>query len=151
MTEYEAGKAALAMNIDQTRKDLERVARAIVAKEPCDWCSSYDFSCTGKCYDDIKHVLKSWVGLFEPISKGLKTHELRVLDRDYQVGDVCLLLEYEPTTKKYTGRWARVEITYITSDKHNPCAFSPYALHSAMGVLSIKLLPLNKNGTDVTL
>ena len=84
------------------------------------------------------HELKSWVGLFEPICKGEKTHELRVLDREYKVGDVCLLYEYEPVTKTFTGRQVYVQITYITSAQHNPCAFSPFALHPGMGVLSIK-------------
>jgi hypothetical protein len=89
---------------------------------------------------EYNHILKSWIGLFEPIFLGEKTHELRVMDRDYKVGDKCLLREYNPTTKDYTGREIAVEITYITSDQHSPCAFSPIALHPAMAVLSIKRL-----------
>lgn len=84
------------------------------------------------------HELKSWVGLFEPILRGEKTHDLRVLDRNYQVGDTCILKEWNATESKYTGREVTVEITYITSAKHNHCAFSPFALHEAMGILSIK-------------
>lgn len=92
----------------------------------------------------IKHELKSWVGLFEPIFKGEKTHDLRVLDRDYQVGDICLLKEYDPLTKEYTGRTVLVQITYITSSQHKECAFSPVALHPATGILSIKKIhPIN--------
>lgn len=87
---------------------------------------------------EVNHVLKSWVGLFEPIFLGLKTHDLRVLDRNYKVGDICLLKEYDPLKKKYTGRKVKVKITYITSSKHQECAFSPFALHSATGILSIK-------------
>lgn len=87
-----------------------------------------------------KHELKSWVGLFEPLMLGQKKHDFRVLDRDYQVGDVCLLREYEPVTKTYTGRSALVRITYITSAQHQQCAFSPYALHPGMGVLSVELI-----------
>lgn len=87
-----------------------------------------------------KHELKSWVGLFEPIAKGEKTHDLRVMDRDYQVGDVCLLREYEPVAKVFTGRRVYVEITYITSALHGQCAISPFALHPASGILSVKLL-----------
>lgn len=150
---------------------------------PCDWCSSFDFSCTGLCnevgagalvkvvggrtvpvgldpqhppvdfwscmdaelnmqhaYDGVRHILKSWTGLFQPIYDGLKTHDLRVMDRNFNEGDICLLLEYEPTKKLYTQRWVQVLITYITSKRHNPCAFSPYALHEAMGTLSIKVI-----------
>jgi hypothetical protein len=86
------------------------------------------------------HVLKSWVGLFEPIANGEKTHELRVLDRDYKVGDICHLREWEPTKREYTGRDCYVKVTYITSGMHNHCAFSPTSLHPAMGVLSVSLV-----------
>lgn len=86
----------------------------------------------------IVHELKSWVGLFEPILKGEKIHELRVMDRDYQIGDILNLREYDLLTKTYTGRECAVEVTYITSSKHQECAFSPNTLHPAMGVLSIK-------------
>lgn len=82
------------------------------------------------------HVLKSWVGLFEPIFNGEKTHDLRVMDRSYKVGDLCLLREYDPTAKSYTGREVAVKIGYIT-DSTNHCAFSPFGLHQAMGILSI--------------
>ncbi len=86
------------------------------------------------------HVLKSWTGLFEPIFYGRKTHDLRVMDRDYKVGDLCLLREYDPVKKEYTGREAGVEITYITSSQHQECAVSPTALHPATGILSIRLI-----------
>lgn len=87
---------------------------------------------------EIKHDLKSWVGLFEPIRCGEKTHDLRVMDRDYQVGDVCLLREWEPFNRGYTGRTVTVEITFITSSRHGECAFSPMALHPATAILSIR-------------
>lgn len=96
----------------------------------------------------VKHDLKSWVGLFEPISKGEKTHELRVLDRDYRIGDICRLREYEPISKEYTGRQCYVEVTYITSSQHQECAFSPFALHPATGILSIKKVDLRED--DIT-
>lgn len=84
------------------------------------------------------HDLKSWVGLFEPILLGAKTHDLRVLDRDYQIGDRCHLREWDPLKRAYTGREVSVEITYITSSQHQECAFSPMALHPATGILSIR-------------
>lgn len=71
---------------------------------------------------------------------GEKTHDLRVLDRDYDVGDTLLLREFEPEGKTYTGRTCEVKVTYITSAKHAACAFSPFALHHAMGILSIRRL-----------
>jgi len=86
----------------------------------------------------INHELKSWIGLFEPIYDGSKTHDLRVLDREYNVGNICHLREWDAVNRIYTGRSVLVEITYITSKLHSPCAFSPIALHDSMGVLSIK-------------
>jgi hypothetical protein len=87
-----------------------------------------------------KHIMKSWVGLFDALRLGLKKHEFRVLDRDFQIGDLCLLQEYEPRSKVYTGRELMVRVTYITSAEHEHCAFSPNALHPGMGVLSVELV-----------
>jgi hypothetical protein len=88
----------------------------------------------------MRHELKSWVGLFQPIFDGTKTHDLRVMDRDFNVGDTCLIREWDPKSRVYTGRETEVQITYITSSSHQPCAFSPVALHDAMAVLSISRL-----------
>lgn len=88
----------------------------------------------------VTHTLKSWVGLFDPIRLGLKTHDLRVLDRDYKVGDRCLLREWKVKEQEYTGSALLVEITYITSSVHEPCAFSGFALHPNTGILSIRKL-----------
>ena len=85
-----------------------------------------------------EHVVKSWTYLFEPFVAGLKTHDMRVLDRDYKIGDTLLMCEYDWGKKKYTGRCARAKITYITSSKHRECAFSPSALHPSYGILSIR-------------
>lgn len=83
------------------------------------------------------HELKSWVGLFEPLFNGSKTHDIRVLDREYKIGDICWVREFEPITRKYTGRSLYYQITYITSSKHQECAFSPNTLHYASAVLSV--------------
>ncbi len=92
----------------------------------------------------VNHDLKSWVGLFEPIRLGLKPYDLRVLDRSYGVGDICRLREWDPLKRAYTGREVLVEITWITSsaghETHQPCAFSPIALHPASGILGYRLL-----------
>ncbi len=94
------------------------------------------------------HDLKSWVGLFEPILRGDKTHDLRVLDRDYQIGDHCLLREWDPLKRVYTGRETEVEITYITSSQHQECAFSPMALHPATAILSIRRVSAAASSID---
>jgi hypothetical protein len=86
------------------------------------------------------HHVKSWVHLFQAFRRGEKTHDIRVMDRDYQVGDTIVLKEYDKFTERYTGRSARAEITYITSAEHVACAFSPTVLDPKFAVLSIKKL-----------
>lgn len=90
------------------------------------------------------HVMKSWPWLFEPILNGLKLHDIRQKDRDFKVGDTCLLQEYDPRTAVYTGREALVEITYITSNDM-PCALSSAVLDRNSCVLSIKLIANTAN------
>lgn len=85
-----------------------------------------------------RHVLKSWIGLFGPISRGEKTYEFRVMDRDYRVGDVLELNEYDPTLDRFTGRICTVRVTYIESHT-NDAPFVPHVLlGSNVALLSIK-------------
>jgi hypothetical protein len=49
------------------------------------------------------HHVKSWPQYFKPIKAGFRTHELRRNDRDYNVGDLMVLEEFDPATKGYTG------------------------------------------------
>jgi ASC-1-like (ASCH) protein len=66
------------------------------------------------------HTLKSWTGEFEAVRDGRKTHEVRVQDRPFAVGDMVILREWIPvpasTVKegKYTERRVLRHITYIT-------------------------------------
>lgn len=63
----------------------------------------------------IKHELKTWPDLFEASAfpNIIKPWELRVNDRDFQVGDFLMLREWDPSTEEYTGRNAGGLITYI--------------------------------------
>lgn len=92
------------------------------------------------------HTVKSWTMLFQAVLDGRKGHDIRVLDRDYQVGDYLVLQEYDWGKQVYTGRHCQVEITYITSGrvgshpgKERKCAFSPTCLHPDYGVFTIRL------------
>lgn len=86
----------------------------------------------------VVHRVKSWPHLFEATLSGAKTHEMRkVDDRDYSVGDILRLCEYDPESKSYTGRELSVEITYITSAEF-PCALSGAGLDKDYCILSIK-------------
>ncbi len=84
------------------------------------------------------HVLKSWPKFFDPVSSGTRTHELRRNDRDFHVGDVLELHEFDPTAHAYTGRVCRATITSMTS-ADEPCAVSAEALHPAFCILSVRV------------
>lgn len=62
----------------------------------------------------VEHELKTWPEFFAAIRAGAKRHEVRRFDRDYRVGDVLVLREYEPGSDRYTGEVERVRITYMT-------------------------------------
>ncbi|KAE8756740.1 DUF3850 domain-containing protein [Paraburkholderia madseniana] len=85
------------------------------------------------------HVLKSWPRFFDAIRLGTRTHELRRNDRDFQVGDLLELREYEFSMSRYTGRTCIAEITSITSTRE-PCAVSDEALHRDFCILSVRLI-----------
>jgi hypothetical protein len=84
--------------------------------------------------------VKSWVPFFQAFKRGEKKHDMRDLkDRDYKVGDILFLEEYDPFVGEYTGEVLRMKITYITSSK-TPCAFSSAALDKDYCILSLEPL-----------
>lgn len=86
------------------------------------------------------HVLKSWSMFFTDIRSGIRTSDIRsTKDRRFKVGDIMHLKEFDPVKFEYTGREEKVEITYIQTNKSNPCAISYDALADDYAVLSIKL------------
>jgi hypothetical protein len=93
--------------------------------------------CVTRSESATVHQVKSWMRLFGPTAAGKKTHELRYNDRNYQVGDVLDLQEYDQKIKSYTGRSLKVEITYMTSAE-NPCAMSAVGLNEGFVILSVK-------------
>lgn len=60
------------------------------------------------------HDLKTWPAPFEQVWSGHKSHEIRKADRNYKLWDALVLREWDPATQLYSGRWVRVEVTYIT-------------------------------------
>ena len=59
------------------------------------------------------HKLKTWPEYFQAVKSGEKNFEIRKNDRDYQVGDTLLLLEYDPETGYTAELPLNREITYI--------------------------------------
>jgi hypothetical protein len=87
------------------------------------------------------HDVKSWPEFFSPIIAGVRSHELRVNDRNYAVDDLLRLHEWDPKIEDYTGRTAVVRITSITSHAI-PCAASALALADDHCILSIRMVEL---------
>jgi hypothetical protein len=53
----------------------------------------------------VEQRVKSWPSFFEATLAGVKTHDVRRMgDRDYQVGDTLLLMEFDPEKQQYTRR-----------------------------------------------
>jgi hypothetical protein len=88
----------------------------------------------------MQHVVKSWSMFFRDIITGERTSDIRLNDRRYAVGDTMLLQEFDPVKQEYTGREVVVAITYMQTNKSNPCAISHVALDDAYVVLSIRMV-----------
>lgn len=61
-----------------------------------------------------KHELKTWTHAFKAVWSGLKRYELRPNDRDFSVGQVVRLREWDHITETYSGREVFVTVTYVT-------------------------------------
>jgi hypothetical protein len=59
------------------------------------------------------HELKTWPGPFHALRERLKRFEWRLNDRDYAVGDVLSLREWDPDDEVYTGRRDLYRVTYM--------------------------------------
>lgn len=60
---------------------------------------------------------KTWPEYFEAIVSGKKNFELRLNDFDVEEGDTLVLEEWDPDTKKYTGRTIEKKVTYVAKFK----------------------------------
>ena len=60
---------------------------------------------------------KAWPEYFQKIIDGAKTYDLRVADFECQPGDILVLKEWNPQTKKYTGRQIEKKVTYVGNTK----------------------------------
>ena len=62
------------------------------------------------------HQLKTKAEFFEEVASGVKTFEVRLNDRNFQVGDLLALNEIGKHGA-HTGRHCMVEVTYVLTDK----------------------------------
>jgi len=65
----------------------------------------------------MKHEKKVHPPYFQYILDGKKTFELRLADWDCKEGDNLILHEWDPRTKKYTGRKLEKKIIYVIKTK----------------------------------
>lgn len=66
------------------------------------------------------HELKCWPEYFKPMMRGEKRFEIRQNDRDFRVGDMLRLREFDPTQGLYTGLEMRQRVTYLTDFAQQP-------------------------------
>lgn len=85
------------------------------------------------------HQLKTWPSFFAAVWDGSKQFELRKKDRDYKVGDLLVLREYDPDTHAYSGRSVVAEISFLTEYEH-VCELSDEALGRDFAIISMKIL-----------
>jgi ASC-1-like (ASCH) protein len=84
-----------------------------------------------------KHSVKIIPAYFDAVKNGLKTFEIRKLDRDYKIGDTLILSEWQPETLSvgsYTGRRAYATILYILT--HD---LFPDGIKDGYGILGIRV------------
>lgn len=63
----------------------------------------------------MRHELKIHPQYFKAIENGKKYWEIRKNDRNFKVGDIVLLREWDNT--EYSGKEILAEITYMLDDK----------------------------------
>ena len=60
---------------------------------------------------------KVWPEYFQKILDGKKNNELRLADFECHEGDTLVLKEWNPETKKYTGRQIEKEVSSVGKTK----------------------------------
>ena len=61
---------------------------------------------------------KIWPEFFEKILTREKTFEVRLANFECNPGDILVLKEWDTKTNKYTGRFLKKKITYVTKTKN---------------------------------
>jgi hypothetical protein len=63
------------------------------------------------------HDLKLIQPYFNDVQRGYKTFEVRRNDRNFQIGDILNLQEYDPVSDTYSGSYGIFWVTYVLSDE----------------------------------
>lgn len=65
----------------------------------------------------MKITKKIWPEFFGQVLNGTKKFEIRLADFECNKGDVLVLREWDPKTKKYTGREIKKNVTFVIKTK----------------------------------
>lgn len=63
---------------------------------------------------NLTHFLKIYPEFFNDVKIGRKTFEVRKFDRNYKLGDVLVLKEYDGFC--YSGRYVAVRVVYLLNN-----------------------------------
>ena len=88
------------------------------------------------------HHLKIWPEYYKEVVEGRKKAEVRVNDRNFQVGDILVLQEYNPVRDYYTGNIVTVNVTHILPLK------KILSLEANIVVLSIEIIKIHTDRTQ---
>ena len=88
------------------------------------------------------HHLKIWPDYYKEVIEGCKKAEVRLNDRNFQVGDILLLQEYNPVRDYYTGNIVTVNVTHILPLK------KILSLEANIVVLSIEIIKIHTDRTQ---
>lgn len=82
------------------------------------------------------HCLKTWPQYYEAVANGEKNFEVRKHDRKFAEGDILELQEWNPGTREYSGRFTRVQVTYILLG-------GQFGVEDGYVVMGIRILPFD--------
>lgn len=84
------------------------------------------------------HELKCHPHFFAAIAAGKKTFEIRRNDRDYRIGDMLNLREYDPTFGMTGRRLSGLEVVYIMQAEDFPAILPGFIIMGLRGVPSME-------------
>ena len=82
------------------------------------------------------HQLKTVQPFFDAVWNGTKTAEVRINDRDYKVGDLLELKEYDAVKKKFGDRIIPALVTHVLKPDH----LHHWGLRDGFVMLSFKVV-----------
>ena len=89
-----------------------------------------------KLFEGRVHHLKTWPEYFQAVVAGEKPFEIRLDDRDYQVGDHLVLQEWIQAEEYYTGE----EVAVLVTSKLEGKPAEGFGLQSGYCVMGITLI-----------